>query len=254
MNHFCNRTRREFLWEMGAGFTGLALTGLLSQDGFFANAQTTQGANPLAPRLPHFAPKAKSVIFLFMEGGPSHLDTFDPKPKLNELAGQRIPDSFGKVITAMGEFKSPLLASKRQWKQHGQSGLWVSDWLPHVAECVDDIAVIHSCVADGINHSTGVCQMNTGSILAGRPSLGSWVTYGLGTENQNMPAFVVMQDNPATVTGGPRNWGTGFMPAVYQGVRLQSGTEPILHLNPPASVSQAQQQGRVDPLNQLNRI
>ena len=126
---------------------------------------------------------------LFMEGGPSAMDTFDPKPKLNELAGKPLPKSFGRVITAMGEYNAPLLASKRKWKRHGKSGLWVSDWLPHIAGCIDDIAVIRSCVSDGLNHAGGVCMMNTGSILAGRPSLGSWVSYGLGTENQSMPAF-----------------------------------------------------------------
>ncbi len=131
---------------------------------------------------------AKSVIFLFMEGGPSHLDLFDPKPELNRLAGQPLPPSFKPVITPMGEGRSPLLASKRKWKQHGQSGIWVSDWLPHIATCVDDLAVIRSCWSNGLNHVGGVCQMNTGSMLAGRPSLGSWVSYGLGTENQNLPA------------------------------------------------------------------
>src|SRR5213078_2312190 len=129
-------------------------------------------------------------IFLFMEGGPSHIDLFDPKPLLGELAGKPIPPSFGRVITAMGEFDSPILASKRIWAQHGKSGMWVSDWLPNIATCADDIAVIRSCWADGINHSAGVCQMNTGSILAGRPSLGAWTSYGLGSENQNLPAFV----------------------------------------------------------------
>jgi hypothetical protein len=142
-----------------------------------------------------------------MEGGPSHLDTFDPKPQLNELAGKPIPPSFKPVITAMGEFHSPLLGSKRKWARHGKGGLWISDWYPHVAQCADDLAVIRSCTQDGINHSGGVCQMNTGSTLAGRPSLGSWVTYGLGTENANLPAFVVLQDNPATVVNGPAQLG-----------------------------------------------
>ena len=148
-----------------------------------------------------------------MEGGPSHLDTFDPKPELNRLAGQSLPPSFKPVITPMGEARAPLLASQRKWKQHGQSGTWVSDWLPHIATCVDDIAVMRSCWSNGLNHVGGVCQMNTGSTLAGRPSMGSWVTYGLGSENANLPGFVVMQDIPrAQVAGGPRNWGTGFMP------------------------------------------
>src|SRR3954469_13036250 len=215
-------SRRDFLLRGGAGFGALALTWLLQDNPLFA-AGVENPATALLPKKPHFPPRAKSVIFLYMEGGPSHLDLFDPKPKLNELAGQKLPESFGKVLTAMGESASPLLGSPRVWKQHGQSGIWVSDWLPETAQCVDDIAVIRSCWADGINHSAGVCQMNTGSILAGRPSLGSWVTYGLGTENENLPAFVVMQDNPAQVTNGPRNWGAGFMPAAYQGTRLQSG-------------------------------
>ena len=124
-----------------------------------------------------------------MEGGPSHLDTFDPKPELNRLAGGPLPPSFKPVITPMGEGRSPLLASQRKWKQHGQSGTWVSDWLPHIATCVDDIAVIRSCWSNGLNHVGGVCQMNTGSTLAGRPSLGSWVSYGLGTENANLPGL-----------------------------------------------------------------
>ena len=189
-----------------------------------------------------------------MEGGPSHLDTFDPKPELNRLAGQPLPPSFKPVITPMGEGRSPLLASQRKWKQHGQSGIWVSDWLPHIATCVDDLAVIRSCWSNGLNHVGGVCQMNTGSTLAGRPSLGSWVTYGLGSENANLPGFVVMQDIPrATVAGGPRNWGTGFMPAVYQGTRLDSGPEPIANLRTPdrcrpgAAARQARVPGPAQP-------
>jgi hypothetical protein len=193
------------------------------------------------------------VIFLFMEGGPSAIDFFDPKPKLNELAGQPLPPSFGRVITAMGEYSAPLLASKRSWSRHGKGGTWVSDWLPHIAACADDIAVLRSCVADGINHSGGVCQMNTGSILAGRPSLGSWVTYGLGTENRNLPAFVVLQDNPSSVVNGPRNWGAGFMPAVYQGTRIEPTAEPIPNLFTPASVGPERQQEKLDLLARLNR-
>jgi len=189
-----------------------------------------------------------------MEGGPSHLDTFDPKPELNRLAGQPLPASFKPVITPMGEGRAPLLASKRKWQQHGQSGIWVSDWLPHIASCVDDIAVIRSCWSNGLNHVGGVCQMNTGSTLAGRPSLGSWVTYGLGTENANLPGFVVMQDFPRSqVAGGPRNWGTGFMPAVYQGTRLDSGPEPIANLKTPAAVGPFRQQGKLELLGRLNR-
>jgi hypothetical protein len=242
-------TRRDMLLRSGVGFGALALSYLLRDDSVFAGA----GRDPVAARAPHFAARARNVIFLFMEGGPSHLDLFDPKPLLNRLAGQRIPDSFRPVITPMGDFYAPLLPSRRRWARHGQSGTWVSDWLPHTAQCVDDIAVIRSCWANGLNHSNGVSQMNTGSIVAGRPSLGAWVTYGLGTENDNLPAFVVMQDNPASVTNGPRSWGAGFMPAAYQGVRLQSSGEPIPNLHPPAGVSAAQQQGRLDLLYQLNQ-
>ncbi len=255
---FCGRvdavsSRRDFLLRAGLGFGGLALTDLLANSVLAAAEKQASAPNPLAPRPGHFAARAKNCIFLFMEGGPSHLDLFDPKPLLNELAGKPIPPSFQRVITAMGEFDSPILGCKRQWKQHGQGGLWISDWLPHTASCADDLAVIRSCVGDGINHSAGIAQMNTGSILAGRPSLGSWVSYGLGSENQNLPAFVVMQDNPATIVNGPRNWGAGFMPAVFQGTRINAGSEPIANLNTPAEVSEAQQRGKLDFLNQLNR-
>ncbi|MEZ5300432.1 MAG: DUF1501 domain-containing protein [Verrucomicrobiales bacterium] len=151
------RSRREFLTRAGGGFGALALADLLGAD------RAAAASSPYAPKRPLLAPRAKRAIFLFMEGGPSHIDLFDPKPLLNELAGQQIPDSFLKgLITAMGETKSPLLASPRQWKQHGQSGIWVSDWMPHVAACADDLAVIRSCWSEGINHSqSGVCQMNT---------------------------------------------------------------------------------------------
>ena len=246
-------TRREFLLRSGAGFGALALLDMLRGTPLAAALANSQSPNPLAARKPHFAPKATNVIFLFMEGGPSHMDTFDPKPLLQELAGKPIPASFGRVITAMGEFDSPILASKRKWEQHGQSGIWVSDWLPNIATCADDIAVIRSCWADGINHSAGVCQMNTGSILAGRPSLGAWTSYGLGSVNENLPAFVVMQDNASSVVNGPRNWGGGFMPAVYQGTRITASSEPIPNLNTPAGITDAQQRSKLDFLNTLNR-
>jgi hypothetical protein len=240
------RTRREFLAKSGAGFGALALSSLLGP----SIAKAAEAGSALRP---HYAARAKSVIFLFMEGGPSALDTFDPKPKLNELAGKPLPPSFKPVITAMGEYGSPLLGTKRTWSRHGKGGLWISDWYPHVAECADDLAVLRSCVSDGINHSGGVCQMNTGSTLAGRPSLGSWVTYGLGTENANLPAFVVLQDNPATVVNGPRNWGAGFMPAVQQGIRLQTSSEPIPNLMTPPGVSEDRQRDKLALLDRMNR-
>src|SRR4029077_924662 len=197
------RNRREFLMRSCGGLGALAVSSML---------QGADRPDPLAPKKPDHVPTAKSVIFLFMEGGPSHIDTFDPKPELDKLAGQPLPSSFKPVILAMGEKNPPLLGSKRKWAQHGQGGLWVSDWLPHMATCADDLCVVRSLYSDGLNHSGGVCQMNTGSILAGRPSLGAWVNYGLGSENDSLPAFVVMEDNPGKVVNGPKNWGAGFMP------------------------------------------
>lgn len=243
--------RRDWLLHAGAGFGALALMDLLARDSRAGLESTPSSRSSAMGRRPA---RARSVVFLFMEGGPSHLDTFDPKPELNRLAGQSLPPSFNPVITPMGESRSPLLASKRKWKQHGQSGIWVSDWLPCIAACADRLAVIRSCWCNGLNHVGGVCQMNTGSTLAGRPSLGSWVTYGLGTENANLPGFVVMQDAPrAQVAGGPRNWGTGFMPAVYQGTRLDGGAEPIANLRAPAEISVARQERKLDLLRKLNR-
>ena len=240
-------SRRRWLQQAGAGFGSVALSWLAHQQSF-AGATDVHSF-----RTPHEKGTAKSVIFLFMEGGPSHIDLFDPKPVLNKIAGKPLPESFGKVITSMGEAGSNLLACPRKWSQHGQSGMWASEWIPNIATMADEIAVIRSCVADGINHSAGVCQMNTGSILGGRPSLGAWTTYGLGTENQNLPAFVVMQDGQGQVVNGPRNWSSGFMPAVYQGIRIQGGNEPIPNLNTPDGVTQAQQLGKLDMLNRLNR-
>ncbi len=252
MNHISiPKTRREFLAQSGAGFGALAFAGMTTAS---ASPKSSKGlAETNLSQQPHFPATAKRVIFLFMEGGPSHLDLFDRKPLLNQLAGKPIPDSFAEVITAMGEMRSPLLACKRKWKQHGESGLWMSDWLPHTAQCADDLAVIRSCYAEGINHSAGVCQMNTCSILSGRPSLGSWVSYGLGTENENLPAFVVMQDNSAQVVNGPRNWGAGFMPALYQGIRLSEGSQPIPYLNTPEGFTASRQIQKLDFLNDLNK-
>ena len=245
-------SRREMLRQTGAGFGALALASLL--DSVTAGEPTTFPAPSPAPtQLAHRVAQARSVIFLFMEGGPSHMDTFDPKPALQRLAGQPLPNRFERVITAMGEFDSPVLPSQRTWQQHGQSGLWVSDWLPHTAKHADDLAVIRSCWTHGINHSGGVCQMNTGSQFAGRPSLGSWVTYGLGTENENLPAFVVMQDTKKTVTNGVRNWSAGFMPAVYQGTAMQVEGKPFANLNPPPQLDAQQQRITLDYLQHINQ-
>lgn len=245
--------RRRFLQQSSAGLCSLALSSLLAADGF---AQTppkkTTALDPLAPKKPHHRARAKSVIFLFLEGGPSHLDTFDPKPKLLELAGKPMPESFGRPITAMGTASNTIMPSRRVFKQYGQSGIPVSDWLPNIAQHVDDLAIIRSCWADGLNHVGSVCQMNTGSILAGRPSLGAWAMYGLGTANQNLPAFVVMADG-AEVLGGTKNWSAGFLPAVYQGTQFRSGASPVYYVAPPDTVSDEQQRGKIDFLSQLNQ-
>lgn len=241
-------SRREFLSRAGAGFGAVALAALTGQPGF-AKAPP----NPVADKIPHRLGWAKRVIFLFMEGGPSHLDLFDRKPLLNKLAGRPLPESFARPVTAMGEAHSPLLASRRIWAQHGESGLWISDWLPEHAKIADDLCVIRSCVSDGINHAGGVCQMNTGSVFGGRPSLGSWISYGLGTENQNLPGYVVIKDTNAMVVNGVRCWGSGFMPAVHQGVLLEGGHRPIANLNNPKGVTVARQKKKLNYLHQLNQ-
>lgn len=240
--------RRDFLMQAGGGLGSLALTSLPAEN-LLAQDKTP---DPLAPKPPHVKPRATSVIWLFLEGGPSHLDTFDPKPKLMELAGKPMPESFGRPITAMGTASNNIFPSRRTFKQYGQSGIPVSDWLPRIAEHADDLAVIRSCWADGLNHVGSVCQMNTGSILAGRPSLGAWTTYGLGTANQNLPSFVVMADG-AEVLGGAKNWSAGFLPAVYQGTQFRAGGSPVFYLKPPETVSDRQQRNKLDLLAQLNQ-
>jgi len=243
-------SRRDFLLRAGGGFGALALASLLN-DGIAAPRAAQ--ANPLQARVGHHRARAKSVIFLFMDGGPSQLDTFDPKPKVNELAGQPLPASIKRPITPMGVSNNALLASHRTFRPAGHSGIPVSDWLPHTASCADDLTVIRSCWADGLNHVGSVCQMNTGSILAGRPSLGAWVSYGLGSESQSLPAFVVLLDGDREPPGGTRNWGTGFMPGTYQGTRFRNGDHPVLHLAPPAEIGAAQQRRKLALLTELNQ-
>ena len=239
LHHWNVSNRREFFSRAGSGLGAIALGSMLAE-----GAET--------PKKTHFPVKAKSVIWLFMEGGPSHIDLFDPKPELNKLSGQPMPASFGKPITAMGTGGNTLMGSPRTWKQHGKSGMWVSDWYPHIAQHVDDMTVIRSCWANGLNHVGSVCQMNTGDILAGRPSLGAWVTYGLGTANKNLPTFVVLTDDKE-VLGGPKNWSSGFLPATYQGTQFRQGDTPILNLKPAEGVTDERQRSRLSLLKQLNQ-
>lgn len=244
------QTRRSMLQNAGFGFGLIALQAMLSQSNLYGMQDLVNGARG---KRGHHAAKAKSIIFLFMEGGPSHIDLFDPKPQLEKLAGQPLPASFKPIITPMGEYNAPLMPSKRTWKQYGQSGTWVSDWLPHTAEHVDDLAIIRSCWGNGLNHSNGVCQMNTGSTLGGRPSLGSWVTYGLGTENESLPGFVVIEDDDGKVINGPRNWSAGFMPATYQGTAFHSGTDPIRFLSTPEQIDASRKNSKRKLIDALNR-
>ncbi len=232
-------SRRLCLQSGAMGLGAVALNWLLGKD---AVAEV------------HHRPKAKSVIWLFMEGGPSHLDLLDPKPLLNQLGGKPLPSSFREPITAMGERGAPLLPSPRRWTQHGQSGMFASDWIPHIGECMDDIAVLRSCWTNGINHAGGVCQMNTCINFAGRPSLGAWINYGLGSANENLPSFVVMCDNSGRPVNGPRNWGSGFMPASYQGVRIQgSEKEPIPNLNFPEGHTGSRLESKLSLLKEFNQ-
>jgi hypothetical protein len=253
----CGRTRREFLWETGGGFTGLALTALLSADGFFdrraVSAETTSPANnPLAPRKPHHPARAKSVICLFMYGGVSQVDTFDPKPELTRHTGEPMPNLDRDPLFQVRK-PGVLLGSSREFKRHGQSGIEVSDFYPHLAKCVDDLAIIRGTYTDSFAHGSGLLQMNTGYLRQGYPCLGSWVSYGLGTFNQNLPSFVVLLDQRGGPISGPPNWSAGFMPAAYQGTQLRVTGDPILHLAPPAGVTAAQQRQQLDLLGKLNR-
>jgi hypothetical protein len=250
---FCRRTRREFLWQAGAGFTGLALAGLLDADGFFtpkASAAQSPIRDPQPPRPPMSPGRAKSVIFLFMYGGPSHVDTFDYKPKLYDLDGQTIPiKTFGR---GGKKNEGRVVGPKWKFKQYGQCGKLVSDLFPHLATCVDDIAFIHSLTADSPIHGSAMLQMNTGKILSGSPCIGSWVNYGLGSVNQNLPGFTVMLDPTGGPISGAKNWSSGYMPASYQGCIMRSAGDPILDLKRPDSMTDGMQRRIFDSLKDFN--
>jgi hypothetical protein len=207
----------------------------------------------LAPRRSDHPAKAKRVIWLFMHGGPSHVDLFDPKPELIRYAGQPLPDSVGTFDTRRKVAQNPLLAPVKPFAKRGKSGIEMSDFLPHMAGIADELCVIRSCHGDSVNHPQSVYQMNTGNILMGKPSMGSWVAYGLGSENADMPAFVVMPDPGGGLKGGPPAWGSGFLPATFQGTPMRPGANPILHLQPPEGMGIKRQRSALDLLNQLNQ-
>jgi hypothetical protein len=252
---FCRRTRREFLWQAGGAFTSVALTALLDQDGFLSSQTraadgATSFANPLSARPAHFAPKAKSVIFLFMYGGPSHVDTFDYKPLLYKLDGQTIPVKTKGRGGAKNEGR--VVGPKWTFKQYGQSGQWVSQLFPHLSRHVDDIAFIKSMTADSPIHGSAMLQMNSGKILSGSPALGSWINYGLGSVNENLPGFVVMLDPSGGPISGAKNWSSGYMPATYQGTLLRSKGAPVLDLNLPEGMTRPIERQLLDTLHEAN--
>ncbi|MDP6113561.1 MAG: DUF1501 domain-containing protein [Planctomycetota bacterium] len=241
--------RRTFLGRFGMGLGSIALADLLSNEATAGGILNTT----------HHAPKARRIIYLFQSGGPSQMDLFDHKPLLNKLRGQQLPDSVrqGQRLTGMSGNQSslPLVGSPFKFKQHGQGGAWISDRLPHTAKVADDLCFIKSMYTEAINHGPGVTFMQTGSQFPGRPSMGAWLQYGLGTANENLPAFVVM------VTKGKggqplfsRLWGSGFLPARYQGVRFRSGKDPILYLNNPAGIDTASRRRMLDRLNALHQV
>ncbi len=247
-------TRRHFFERCGLGLGSMALASL---GGEVRAAPAPAEGNPLAARPGHFPAKAKGIIYLFMAGGPSQFELFDHKPKLREYHGQPIPESFvaGKRFAFMTTFskeRPKLLATRRQFAQHGRSGAWVSECLPHTAGVVDDLTFLRAVATEPINHAPAKLFANTGSQQFGRPSMGSWVTYGIGSEAEDLPGFVVLQSGPRGPRGGSVNWGNGILPSTYQGVPLRNGAEPILDLASPPGIDEPRQRRALDAIRDLN--
>jgi hypothetical protein len=259
LSSLLERTRRHFFRECGVGLGAISLGSLLADDAAQgAGPERDRATNPLAPRPGHSRPRARNVIYLFMAGGPSQLELFDYKPKLRQYSGEPIPESFvaGRRFAFMDSFtkdRPKLLGTARRFAQHGGSGSWVSECLPHFAGVVDDVAVIRSVTTDVFNHAPAKLFANTGTTQFGRPSMGAWVTYGIGSESRDLPGFVVLQSGPRGPRGGAVNWGSGFLPTAYQGVPLRSGGEPILNLSSPSGVSDSRQRRAVSAVSELNR-
>ncbi len=251
----CGQTRREFVWQMGGGFAGLALASLLEGDGFFERhlraAPLGAAEGPLAPRPPRLETKATSCIFLMMNGAPSQVDTFDYKPALVKYAGQQLPPD-KKYINSGGRKVGFLTPHWRPFRAGGESGLMISDYFPRVREHADKLAVINSCHADSHAHGSALVAMNTGSTFIGRPSLGSWCVYGLGTENQSLPGYVVVLDKRGGPISGQPNWSSGFMPSTFQGTLFRPQGNPILDLQGPRHLDRVAQRRQLDLLEQLN--
>jgi hypothetical protein len=251
-------SRRDLLFRAGGGFGALALSALLAQESALANSESTirnpQSLNPLAPKQPHFQPHAKAVIFLFMVGGPSHIETFDPKPELDRLDGEPLPSSYGEIKSQFIKGGTPLMRSQWKFRQYGQSGIPVSELFPHTATCIDDICVLRSCTSDSFVHAPAMYQMTNGRIFAGHPSLGSWVTYGLGSASENLPGYCVLTQPEGLPEGGAPMWGAGYLPAVHQGTMLRGGASPILHLAPSKEIGRDQQRRMLDYLREMNEL
>lgn len=221
----------------------MAFASLLAERNSKAQDHASMGAEP----------RVKRVVWLFMHGGPSHVDLFDPKPDLVSLSGKQVPDSFGMFGTRRDVAKNPLLGPVKPFHPRGECGIQISDFLPEIARFADDLCLIRSMHGDSVNHPQSVYQMNTGNVLMGKPSVGSWLTYGLGSENQDLPAYIVMPDPGGGLKGGPPAWGSGFLPAQYQGVTMRAGAKPILHLAPHEEVGAERQKHIVSLINDLNR-
>lgn len=241
------RNRREFLCDAFCGFGAIAFAQMLQ-----AADQRAGIPNPLAPKPPHMPAKAKSVIFVFMAGGPSHIETFDPKPLLNRLDGQKRPKEFGEAKYQFITNEAKLLGTKRTFKRYGKSGIEVSDLLPHIATVADDIAVLRSCHGDMVVHSAAQYQLMTGRILPGFPNMGSWVVYGLGSESESLPAYVVMPDPDGALEAGQPMYGNGFLPAVYQPTIMRAGAKPVLNLDLPSNVRLDQRRQTLKLLRGMN--
>jgi hypothetical protein len=246
-------SRRDFLWRAGVGVGGLGLASLVASELQGAQGVQIDPVNPLRPRKPHFVPTADRVIFLFQYGSPSHIDTFDYKPSLEKINGQPLPDSLRKdprFASIVNICQNKVMASPWKFRQRGQSGLWVSDLLPAIAERADDLCVVRSMVNESNNHAPAGCAVNTGVIIEGMPSMGAWITYGLGSMNQNLPGFIVLYD--VGPFGGPSNWGNAFLPAAFQGTRFREEGEPVPNLTPPKELA-ASQRVTLDLMQALNK-
>ncbi|MEP7272149.1 MAG: DUF1501 domain-containing protein, partial [Acidobacteriota bacterium] len=244
-------TRRHFFKECGVGLGSIALASLLENEAL-GQGTAAKTSNPFSAKAPHFAAKAKRVIYLFQAGAPSQLDLFDYKPQLAKYNGQPVPPEMVKDIDyAFIKRDAGLYASELKFARHGQSGSWLSEALPNLAGVVDELAIVPGMVTDAINHAPGQIFMNTGSVQFGRPSMGAWVTYGLGSESRDLPAFVVLSSAGGT-SGGSGNWGCGFLPTVYQGVPFRRTGDPILALSNPRVVTREMQRQTLDALKQLN--